>query len=438
MQDRKIEFRNADLLVPHPKNVRNHPGEQIRRLAESIKQFGFTNAVLIDENNVILAGHARVAAAKKVGLKEVPVVVLTGLSEAKKRAYVLADNKIAEMAGYDRSGLVVELQDLTVLLAEENLDLQLTGFSQAEFDSLLSDLRDNEHDPGDELPEIPAKIITRPGDMWLLGDKHRVLCADARDADYDRLMGNEAAAMVFTDPPYNISIPHAVGRGRAKHDNFAMASGEMSSAEFIEFLIARLRPVAERSLDGALHYIFMDWRHYREILAAGDEIYGGLVNVVVWSKTNGGQGSFYRSAHEEIFVFKVGDSSYQNHVQLGRAGRNRTNVWTYPGVNAFRAGRMEDLKAHPTVKPVGLVVEAIRDCTRRGDLVLDPFLGAGTTILAADRVGRRAFGIEIEPRYVDLAVRRWQMVTKADALLDSSGKTFDEIAAGPVRGRRRA
>jgi DNA modification methylase len=437
MVDRNDEYRKPSSLTPHPNNVRTHSGEQLRRIAASIKEFGFTNPVLIDKNDVILAGHARTAAAKKMGLAKIPVRVLNGLTEAKKRAYVLADNKIAEMAGYDRSALVVELQDLSALLATEDLELELTGFSQAEFDALMVDLSDPEPNSEENIPAIGAKSVSQPGDMWVLGQRHRVLCADARRADYDKLMGPDRAAMVFSDPPFNVNIPKTVGRGRTKHRNFAMASGEMSSAEFSEFLIQALGPAAENSVDGALHYICMDWRHYGELLAAGKEIYSELLNVVVWAKASGAQGSFYRSQHEEIFVFKVGASPHLNNVQLGRFGRNRTNVWTYPGANTFRAGRMADLTAHPTVKPTPLVADAMRDCTRRGDIVLDPFLGSGTTVLAADRIGRRAFGIEIDPLYVDVAVRRWQAATKADAVLEGSGKTFDQIAASAARKRMR-
>jgi DNA modification methylase len=436
--DRKDEYRKTSSLAAHPNNVRTHSGEQIRRIIASIKEFGFTNPVLIDENEVILAGHARTLAAKELGLAKIPVRVLSGLSEAKKRAYVLADNKIAEMAGYDRSALVVELQDLSTLLAKEDLELDLTGFSQAEFDALMVDLSDPEPNSEEDIPAVEAKPVTQPGDIWVLGRRHRILCADARRADYDKLIGPDRAAMVFTDPPYNVHILKVVGRGRTKHRNFAMAAGEMSSEKFTDFLTETLGLAAEYSADGALHYVCMDWRHYGELLAAGKEIYSELLNVVVWAKTNGGQGSFYRSQHEEIFVYKVGSGSHLNNVQLGRLGRNRTNVWTVPGVNTFRSGRMADLTAHPTAKPTLLVTDAIRDCTRRGDVVLDPFLGSGTTVLAADRIGRRAFGIEIDPLYVDVAVRRWQAATKADAVLEGSEKTFDQIEAGAARNRRRA
>lgn len=437
MVDRQVEYQKTRSLKPHHNNVRNHSREQIRRLAQSIKQFGFTSPVLVDENNVTLAGHARVLAANKLGLPEIPVIVLHGLSEAQKRAYVLADNKIAEMAGYDRPALAVELQDLSALLAKDGLDFSLTGFDDAEFDALLADLVDSEREPGDDVPAIAAKVVSSPGDLWLFGGRHRLLCGDARRAAYDRLMGSTRAAMVFTDPPYNVNIPQTVGRGRTKHRNFAMASGEMSPAGFTDFLVASLGQAAKYSADGALHYVCMDWRHYGELLNAGHQIYDELLNVVVWAKTNGGQGSFYRSGHEEIFVFRSGSAPHLNNVKLGRYGRNRTNVWHYAGANTFRSGRSADLAAHPTAKPVALVADAMRDCTRRGDVVLDPFMGAGTTILAAERVGRRACGIEIDPLYVDAAIRRWQTTTKSDAILAGTHKTFDEIAAGAPRSRRR-
>ena len=202
-------------------------------------------------------------------------------------------------------------------------------------------------------------------------------------------MGGELAAMVITDPPYNVPITRIQGRGRIKHQDFAQGSGEMSPAQFTRFLCTSLALAAKHSADGAIHFVFMDWRHMRELLAAGSTIYSELKNVVVWAKTNAGQGSFYRSQHELIFVFKSGDGAHQNNVELGRHGRNRSNVWSYPGVNSFRAGRMDDLSVHPTVKPVALVADAMRDCSRRGDIVLDPFMGSRTTILAAERVGRR-------------------------------------------------
>lgn len=438
MHSRELEYRKTAAIKPHPKNARTHPKKQLDRLAVSIREFGFTSPILIDEAGVILAGHARWQAAKEVGLKTVPVIVLRDLSEARKRAYVLADNKIAELAGYDRPALAAELEELSSILAAEDLDLSVTGFDPAEIDSLFSDFIDPEADPADELPEIAAAPVSLKGDLWVLGDHHRLLCEDSRDADYSRLMAGEQAAMGFTDPPYNVPIPKTLGRGRVKHRNFAMAAGEMSPATFIKFLTDTLSPAAAVSADGALQFVCMDWRHMREMLDAGQAIYSELKNLVVWSKTNAGQGSLYRSQHELIFVYKVGVEPHINNVELGRHGRNRSNVWVYPGANTFRAGRMADLAAHPTVKPVALVADAIRDACRRGDIVLDPFIGAGTTILAAERIGRRAYGIEIDPLYVDAAIRRWQAFTKRDAVLEGTGQTFEEIAKNALRRSRRA
>lgn len=302
MVDRQVEYRDPASLKPHHNNVRIHSRQQIRRLARSISEFEFTNPVLIDENNFTLAGHARVLAGKTLELVKIPVIVLRGLSQAQKRAYVLADNKIAEMAGYDRPALAVELQDLSALLANDGLDLSLTGFDAAEIDALLADLTDPEREPDDDVPAITAKAVTKPGDIWHLRERHRVLCDDARRANYDRLMGSARAAMVCTDPPYNVSIPKTVGRGRSKYRNFAMASGEMSRPDFTDFLVASLSPAAQYSTDGALHYVCMDWRHYGELLKAGEQIYDELVNVVVWCKTNGGQGSFYRSPASDLWA----------------------------------------------------------------------------------------------------------------------------------------
>ena len=271
--------------------------------------------------------------------------------------------------------------------------------------------------------------MTQIGDLWELGP-HRLLCGDAQSAiDMQRVMGTEAATMVMTDPPYNLPIRRVQGRGRTKHGDFAQASGEMSSAEFTRFLRAAFSRAAKHSVDGAIHFVFMDWRHMGELLAAGSAVYSELKNIIVWVKTTPGQGSFYRSQHELIFAFKNGDAPHLNNFELGQRGRNRSNVWTYAGANTFRAGRMDDLAMHPTMKPVALVADAMRDCSRRGDVVLDPFIGSGTTIMAAERVGRRAYGIEIDPRYVDVAVRRWQAYARRDVVLQGSGQTFEEIAA---------
>jgi DNA modification methylase len=424
-------------LRPSKRNARTHPKKQIRQLANVIRQFGWTYPILVDEDFEIICGHARWEAAKELGLTNVPILVMRGLSDAEKLAFAIADNKIATNAGWDRSLLSSQLGELASLLPEYNLDLQITGFEPAEIDGLLADLGDFEHDPADELNEIADTAVSRQGDLWQPGS-HRLLCGDACDVSHlAKLMGRERAAMVFADPPYNVQISATVGRGKIKHREFAVASGELSPSDFIDFLKSWMRLALKFSEHGSIHYVCMDWRHLGELHAAGEEIFGLLQNLVVWNKTNAGQGSFYRSQHELIFVYKNGDAPHLNNIELGRHGRNRSNVWTYAGVNTFRKGRLDELTIHPTVKPVALVADAMRDCSRRGDLVLDPFIGSGTTILAAEQVGRRGYGLELDPRYVDAAIRRWQDFTRRDAILKATAQTFDEVAAARSSAKRR-
>lgn len=368
-------------------NVRTHSQAQIAELALAIQKLGFTNPILADEEYRILAGDGRWQAAKKLGLRTVSVIVLSGLTAAQRRALVLFDNKIAEKSGWDRTALAHELDELSSLLAAEGLDISLTGFEAPEIDQLMGDLIDPEDDPIDAVPqphsdEVP---VSQVGDLWSLGP-NRIACGDATEhAAVQTLMGRDRATMVFADAPYNLPARSIQGRGRIRHRDFVRGSGELSSSAHIRLLTDSFSLAAKFSAPGSLHYHCMDWRHVREILAAGDEVYDELVNIAVWNKTNAGQGSFYRSQHELVFIFKVGSASHRNNIELGRHGRNRSNVWTYPGVNTFRPGRLDDLSAHPTVKPVALVADAVRDCTRRGDVVFDPFLGSGN-----DRIGGRA------------------------------------------------
>jgi DNA modification methylase len=422
-------------LQPSRRNARTHSKKQIEQITNSIRRFGWTYPILVDEQGNILCGVGRWLAAQKLGLAKVPIIALTNLGDTEKRALALADNKIAANADWDRKILAAELGELAVLLPEISLNLEITGFEAAEIDSLLGDLVDTELDPADALPEIAEAPISRKADFWILG-RHRLICGDACiDADFRALMGRERADLVFTDPPYNVCIAATVGRGKIKHREFASASGEMSPAQFTQFLNDWMMLAARYSAEGALTFAFMDWRHLGEMLAAGREAYSELKQLVVWAKTNAGQGSFYRSQHELIFVFKNGNGPHQNNIQLGRHGRNRSNLWTYAGVNTFRTGRLDDLSIHPTVKPIALVADVMRDCSRRNDIVLDPFMGSGTTILAAERVGRRGYGLEIDPLYVDAAIRRWQDFTKQDAVLKATGQTFDEVAASRIATR---
>jgi DNA modification methylase len=415
-------------LRPNKRNARTHSKKQIKQIANSIIGFGWTYPILADEDRHIICGHARWEAAKELGLKNVPVLVMRGLSDAQKRALAIADNKIPSNAGWDRNVLAAELGELAVLLPECNLSLDITGFAAAEIDSILGDLVDPEVEPSDIPPVLETVSVTLPGYSWKLGS-HRLLCADAtQPAAFETLMGGGRAQMVFADPPYNLRIASIGGRGRHRHREFSHASGEMTPDQFIDFSRKWMSSAAQYSVDGSIHFVCIDWRHLGEIYTAGAEAYDELKNLVVWNKTNAGQGSLYRSQHELICVFKRGHGPHVNNVELGKHGRNRSNVWSYAGINTFRAGRLDDLAAHPTVKPIALVADAMRDCSRRGDIVLDPFIGFGTTIMAAERVGRRAFGIEVDPLYVDATIRRWQQLTRKDATLAGSQITFDDAA----------
>jgi DNA modification methylase len=426
-----ISWTAIDKLTPNGRNARTHSRKQTRQIADSITAFGFVVPILIDDDCTIIAGHGRYAAAKLLNLSEVPAIKVTGLSQAKRRALALADNRIAESAGWNRELLAVELPELAEILIVEGLDVSITGFSAVEMDQLALDFEPDASDPDDTIdPEwTTAAPVSKPSDLWQLG-KHRLLCGDGRNADdLARLMKDERASMAFLDPPYNVRVRDIVGRGQVKHAEFAMASGELSRADFVAFLKRTLVQAAAVSRDGAVHYVCMDWRHIGELIEAGGIVYGQILNLAVWVKSNAGQGSFYRSQHELIGVFRVGEEAHLNNIELGRHGRSRSNVWHYAGVNAFRAGRLDELKSHPTVKPVALVADAVRDCTRRGDIVLDIFAGSGTTILAAERVGRRSYALEIEPRFVDVAIKRWQAFSGKDAICAESGLSFDEIAS---------
>jgi DNA modification methylase len=402
-----VTYRPVGSLVPSARNARTHPKRQVEQIVASIREFGFTNPILTDPDGTVIAGHGRLLAAKAMGLADVPTIALEGLSEAQKRALRVADNKIALGAGWDVDLLKVELAELATL--DVDFDLSVTGFSAGEIDVLVTAMAD----PDDEvIPAAPKSPCTRPGDIWILGDHHRVGCGDGRDPAFLRAVIGENASVdaAFLDPPYNVRINgHANARGR--HREFAMASGEMSDAAFRAFLTESLGACATVSRDGAVHFVCMDWRHMKDVNAVGDSIYGELLNLCVWNKSNAGMGSLYRSKHELVFVFKVGTAPHVNAVELGRHGRNRTNVWDYASVNALAGSRREDLALHPTVKPTALVADAIQDVTRRGDFVLDTFLGSGTTLIAAERAGRRFRGLDIDPAYVDVAVERWSAMT---------------------------
>ena len=384
----KVVYRRVDDLTAYERNARTHSTKQINQIAASIGRFGFVNPVLVDGTGTLIAGHGRVQAARQIGMKIVPTVALEHLSDAERRALVIADNRLAELAGWDEDVLRLELSDLETL--ELDFELEVTGFDTGDLDKLLADPGDAP-DSDDRIPPTQDRPpITKLGNIWQIGD-HRLICGDARDPIVvERLMDGETADLAFMDPPYNVPIDrHVCGSGTIKHREFAMASGEMSIGEFTQFLSDTFALAAGHSRDGAIHFICMDWRHMGEVLNAGRNIYSELKNLAVWAKTNGGMGTFYRSQHELIFIFKVGTAAHTNTFGLGDTGRYRTNVWTYAGVNSF-GGNQKDLALHPTVKPVALVADAIKDVSRRSDIVLDLFGGSGSTLIAAARSRRRA------------------------------------------------
>ncbi len=425
--NRSIELVAISKLNPALRNARTHSKRQIKQLADSMQRFGFTNPILVDDDNRIMAGHGRVEAATSLGIVEVPCVRLSDMSDADKRAYVIADNKLALNAGWDKGALAIELQELMDL----GFEIELTGFELPEIDILFSDAADASPeavDASDACPPPSSHPVTNAGDRWALG-RHVLVCGDAKDPEaLDALLAGKLADMVFTDPPYNLPIEgHVSGLGRAQHREFLEASGEMSQDKFIEFLAQTLAVAANGCRDGAIAYVCMDWRHLGEVIAAGKSAFSELKNICVWAKTNGGMGTFYRSQHEMVLVFKIGTAPHTNTFGLGDKGRYRTNVWSYPGVNTFKSERMEELASHPTVKPVALVADAIRDVSHRGQVVLDVFGGSGTTLIAAEKTGRCARLLEIDPIYCDVIIRRWQKLTGKHACLSNSGETFEAV-----------
>lgn len=429
----EIEHLTVDQIKPSDNNPRAHSKKQIKQIAASIKRFGFNGVIVINKSGMIIAGHGRLEAARLIGMKTVPCVRVTHLQPAEEMAYRIADNQIALSGRWVREELADQLAQLEISLPELDLDISITGFDVGEIDALFADHGDAAADPQDEVdfPSADAQPVTRSGDIWLLG-QHRLICGDARDeAVLAALMDGKLADQVITDPPFNVQVNgHVGGRGRRKHAEFANASGEMTAREYREFLVGSVEKMIESARDGALIYIFIDWRHVEVVCDVGRSLGLELINICVWSKTTPGQGTFYRSAHELIVVFQKPGEALQNNIALGRYGRSRTNVWTFAAPNKFKAAN-DPLAGHPTPKPVAMIAEAIKDASKRGGVVLDSFLGSGTTILAAEKVGRIGYGVECDPTYCDLAITRWQAFAGRDAILAATGQTFDEIAAEP-------
>jgi DNA modification methylase len=425
----QIKYLPPDQIRPDPTNPRQHGKRHVRQLANSIEAFGFNAPILIDHGGQIVAGHGRHAAAMALGLLLVPTICVGHLSPEQRRAYMVADNRLGDLSKWDGkalAGIMLELAE-----ADLSFDIEAAGFSVGEIDLMVAEAEGDAGEAEDELPE-PGPIITQLGDVWDVGD-HAVFAGSAlEEASFAAIMGDDRADLVFSDPPYNVPIKgHVSGLGKIQHREFAQAVGEMSEEEFIKFLMTALQLAARFSREGSLHYWAMDWRHIYELSVAARATYSDQVNLCVWGKTAAGMGSLYRSQHELFGVWRNGATRHRNNVELGRFGRSRSNLWTYPGATSF--GRSSDegnlLALHPTVKPVALIADAILDSTCRGDMVLDPFLGSGSTLIAAEKVGRRCRGIELDPAYVDTIVRRWQRWSGGLARRRSDGRLFDNLEA---------
>jgi DNA modification methylase len=414
------------------KSFRVFKKETVRKAAQFLEDFGLRIPIVIDGKGEIVEGEIWFHAARHLELAEVPVLRVSGLTPNQLNAYRIGVQRLPQMADWDDAALA----DVFKRWSAEDLDfdIELTGFSAAEIDLVIESTASRakaESSINDVVtPADIGSATTQLGDLWLAGD-HRILCGNSLDAkSIELLLGREKAAVVITDPPYNVAVHgHVSGKGRIRHREFAMASGEMKETAFAEFLRKSMRQLVAGSIDGSIHYIFMDWRHAQEILAAGSAVYTELKNIVVWKKANGGMGSFYRSQHEFVFVYKNGKRKHRNNIELGKHGRNRTNVWEYAGANGFDGRNTDEgalLAMHPTVKPVQMIADALLDSSARGEIVLDIFHGSGSTMIAAERTGRRAFAIEIDPIYVDVAVRRWQRHTGQKATHAATGRTFDQ------------
>jgi len=428
LADLSFELLDIDAVVILEGHARRPGPRALRTLKASISSLGFVFPLVVDDRNCLIAGHLRLAAAKDLRMTRLPVVRAAGLSDAQLRLLRIADNKIPMLSSLDEAALRAECR--IVIETDPDIDLTMVGFEVGELDILLDPAGDGAADPADDIPdEDDGPPVSRPGDEWRLGP-NLIVCGDARDPTLGQmLLTGGAATAAFIDPPYNVPVGgHVSGLGKKQHAEFAMASGEMKPEEFVRFLADSLTALSAACVDGAVIFVCMDWRHMREMLAAAEAAELTLLNLCVWVKSNGGMGSLYRSQHELVFVLKKGTAPHINNVRLGAGGRYRTNCWHYPGANAFHRGRDQDLADHATVKPTALVADAIKDVTGRGDLVIDTFLGSGTTLIAAHRSGRRCIGVEIEPKFVDVAIRRFSaLFPDIPITLAETGETFEAV-----------
>lgn len=434
IRDRLIEHVSIETLKPFPQNARTHSKKQINQIAQSMRSFGWTVPILIDADDQIIAGHGRLEAARQLGLANVPIIRIDDLSPDQVRALRIGDNRLAENASWDFDLLKVELEELIAVAP----DFEVTdiGFDMGEIDAILTAPDELARPETIADKDLEGPPIAQSGDLFGCG-QHRLLCGDAKSyGDLQQLMAGERAVMVISDPPYNIGIGgFASSSDRARE--FHEASGEMTDAQYAAFLDICLANLAGAIVDGALVYLFIDWRHIDQMMRAGRLALGPHLTTAVWDKGAGGRGGIYKSGHELCCLFKFGSASHTNNVQLGRHGRNRTNIWRYPGLAAFGKGRKRALSMHPTVKPVAMIADAILDASNRGDIVLDPFAGSGTILIAAHRTGRTAYAMEIDPAYCDVALRRFRSETGVDPIHAQTGLTLsalerDAAAAVPV------
>ena len=408
----EIKYVEIEKLKKYDKNAKIHTSKQISKLVSSMKKFGVVTPILVDRNFTIIAGHGRLEALKNLNYNKIPVIMLENLSESQVRAYRLADNRIAEEAKYNSDILKIELSELTI---EDEIEIIDTGFDVAEVDAIILDnygVKTEKTDKADEIKSLEIEHKVKIGDIWQLGN-HLLLCGNSTEIiSYEELMNNEKADLIITDPPYNVPIKGHVCK--TKHNEFEMASGEMSEEEFTNFSENFMKNLVKFSKNGSLHYLFIDWRGLNIFLKVGSKIYSELKNICVWNKILAGMGSFYRSQHELVCVYKNGKQPHVNNIELGKNGRYRTNVWDCKGVNSANPKSLELLKLHPTVKPVGLLHEIILDSSSIGDIVLDIFGGSGSTLLACEKAKRKARIIEISPKYCDLIIHRYKEQTKKE------------------------
>lgn len=422
------------LIDQPPRRVRRALKSPTEAVMRSIERFGFRIPILVrskpgGERYEVIDGHIRLAAALRLGADSLPCILVDDLPEIEIRRLRLSLNKLQEAGDWDRDALRVEIGEIL----EIGGDFQIPGFELAELEALCAEPADGgQADPDDDLApllERTGPVVTQPGDLWVLGD-HKLFCGSARDdASLADLLGARAATAVFTDPPYNVKINGNVRGKDQGFEEFAEASGEMSDVAFTAFLLETLGNMSAVLKPGGVIFACIDWRHVGAMTGVLETLGHELLKICVWVKTNPGMGSLYRSQHEFVTVARKPGASHTNNVQLGKFGRTRSNVWHYAGATGGRADSDDVFDAHPTVKPIRLVMDALLDVTEPGDLVVDLFLGSGTTLLAAERTRRRCVGVEIEPRYVDLSIRRWQEMTGGRAILAVNGETFDERAA---------